>query len=42
VNPAYVEIVKQIRLAPELLSASTFADPYKGEVGTIFLFRPRR
>jgi len=40
VDPAYVQIVEKIRLAPELLSASTFADPYKGEVGTIFLFRP--
>jgi len=40
-DPAYVQIVEKIRLAPELLSAAPFADPHKGEVGTIFLFRPR-
>jgi len=39
-DPAYVQMVEKIKLAQGLFSASPFADPNKGEVGTIFLFRP--
>jgi 4-amino-4-deoxy-L-arabinose transferase-like glycosyltransferase len=38
-NPNYVQIVDKIRRAPEVISARPFADPKKGEVGTLFLFR---
>ena len=38
-DPAYGPIVEKIKLAQELQSATPFADPYKGEVGTVFLFR---
>jgi hypothetical protein len=39
-DTAYVQIVQKVKLAQGLLSATPFADPYKGEVGTVFLFRP--
>jgi len=38
-DPAYIQIVNKVKLTPGLRSASPFADPNKGEVGTIFLFR---
>ncbi|MGB6500571.1 MAG: glycosyltransferase family 39 protein [Thermoplasmata archaeon] len=41
-DPAYVDIAAKIRLAPQLVSARPIADPYKGEVGTLFLFRRNR
>ena len=40
-DPAYVQIVETVKLAPGLLSATPFADPDKGEVGTVFLFSGR-
>jgi len=39
--PAYVQIVEKIKHVWGVQSASPFSDPHKGEVGTIFLFRPR-
>jgi len=41
-DPAYIQIVEKIKLAQGLLSASPFADPYKGEVGTLFMFRQKK
>ena len=41
-DPAYIQIVEKIKLAQGLLSASPFADPYKGEVGTLFKFRQKK
>ncbi len=38
-DPAYVQIVEKVKLASGLLSAAPFTVPYKGEVGTVFLFR---
>ena len=39
---AYVQIVEKIKHNQGVQSASLFSDPYKGEVGTIFLFRPQK
>ncbi len=38
-DAAYVHIVEKGKLAQRLLSATPFTEPYKGEVGTVFLFR---
>lgn len=38
-DAAYVHIVEKVKLAQRLLSATLFTEPYKGEVGTVFLFR---
>jgi 4-amino-4-deoxy-L-arabinose transferase-like glycosyltransferase len=40
-DPRYSELLEDIRQGPEMLSSYSFADPYKGEVGTIFLFGPK-
>jgi 4-amino-4-deoxy-L-arabinose transferase-like glycosyltransferase len=40
-NPTYSAIVAQLKIAPGLNSFRPFSDPFKGEVGTIFLFIPR-
>lgn len=37
-DPRYAQLLEEIRRAPENRSFRTFADPYKGEVGTLFLF----
>lgn len=37
-NPTYTDIVAHLKLAPGLTSFHPFSDPYKGEVGTVFLF----
>jgi hypothetical protein len=38
VNPTYSAIVAQLKTAPGLSSFRPFSDPYKREVGTMFLF----
>jgi hypothetical protein len=38
-DAAYVHIVEKVKLAQRLLSATPFTAPYKGEVGTVLLFR---
>lgn len=38
-DPAYGPIFDKVKLAQELPSATSFTDPYKGEVGTVLLFR---
>jgi 4-amino-4-deoxy-L-arabinose transferase-like glycosyltransferase len=38
-NPVYESIAEKIRQAPGSFSAIPIADPYKGEVGTLILFK---
>jgi 4-amino-4-deoxy-L-arabinose transferase-like glycosyltransferase len=40
-DPRYVELLRGIRGAPDLAFVNAFFDPYKGEVGTLFLFHHR-
>jgi hypothetical protein len=41
-DPRYPELLEDIRRDTEMPSSHPFDDPYRGEVGTIFLFDTKK